>query len=223
MYVRIPQLNAEAFNLEAKISLSSIFLTEKEGSLSVLGLIISALNDSEDGDTAFNSIEDITSGAHTDFESMVDKDQQDPVDFVLDSLRSGNEPEKILEELKDNYAMTKFLDDEGRFDIEKVEDATEMDVSELYPLYCKPSDETISYCLRNMPAIAFIEIEGNYFMHLTTSGSCQNDKIALGYLMVDDYIPHNYISNKKSEYYGLSDEQERMINDFFDTEGKADE
>lgn len=218
MFVRIPAINAECFIEESIYSLTKRFIESQEWNLTVLGRIVTELSENEDGDDAFEQIESDADSMACDFEVMIPEGKTNPFDFVLNLLRSGESTESTLSQFREEYPILTLVDEQGEVSIDTVEKYTELDYSELYPLYCKPSDEVLSHFLQHTPAVAFFEVEGNFFMGLTTSGSYQGDKIALGYLMVDDYIPHNYIDRKKNRYDGLSDEQALMINAFFDNE-----
>jgi hypothetical protein len=217
MYVQIPTLNSECFKSELIYSLSKLFVEQQENNLRVLGLIVRALEENTDIDNAIVQIESHKGSAQYNLRKIIPEDK-DPFDFSLSMLREMNEVQDVLNAFREAFPISRLIDSQGQTSIDLIEEYTELDFSELYPLYSKPSDEVISYFLQHVPAVAFFEIEDNYFMGLTTSGSSQSNKLALGYLMVDHYIPHNYIPKKKSQYFGLSDEQTIKINKYFDNE-----
>jgi|AntDeeMinimDraft_5_1070356.scaffolds.fasta_scaffold35361_1 hypothetical protein len=125
-------------------------------------------------------------------------DGQNLVRYLVEAKANGgtavSEMPKLLLE---RFLIFNVIDEDSEIMRSRIERATEEAYNELYPLYCKPSEDTIRYFIENCPEIAFMEVgEGDYFAYLTSSGMSFAPQIAYAYLKVDDCIPDNILDER---------------------------
>jgi hypothetical protein len=210
MNVNMPILHSDCFNKDSIVLITKNFIEEHRQSLECFSGIFSHLEGTEDIDEARELI--LADSYHDNDFSLLFGDDNDPHEHAMNRLGAGIDNSYVINLLRDKNGISRLINDSGELDIELIEEASELDCNEMYPLFSKPTDKHICYCLQNLNEIAFFEIEGCYFMGLTTSGSDMSAKIAYGYMLVDNCVPSNYISDRK--YLGLSDKQEETLKKF---------
>lgn len=218
MYFRMPILTSDCFQEDAIVLMSKNFIEEHRAQLELFGRIIYHAQYTE---SLKEVMELIDADSHHDLDfSVLFGEDNDPHEYMTTKFKEGFNPLAAVDALREHYPISRLINDFGELDIEFIEEASELDYHELYPLYCKPDDEHIYYCLQHLKAVAFFEVEGCYFMGLTTSGSPMSDKLAYGYMLVDDCIPPNIlelnpkIAHQNRKYTGLSIAQEKTVTAF---------
>lgn len=193
--VRIPSVDSNLFNDDDKVSLTKGFLTENDDVLFYAYEFIYELE--------FGDVEEIEQELTDRIETMGRDDclsffgGTNLAEWALEVRRdTGDSFRRIAEQAKIKFPILAVVASPTMDHTEYFDRYTEEQYGEIYPLYCKPSNEVIRHFLEVCPTIAFMEIgDGNYYAYLTACGKDMSGEIAYAYLMVDDCVPTNIMSS----------------------------
>lgn len=194
--IRIPSITASIFDQEKVVSLTASYVQSK---MDVLESVRDLYCEIDDADDEGESIESILSNRKSEFddpEKLELFDDINLIDFIqnkeLDDLTD------IIDTLRAEWPILDVVDVSEASFYDNVEKLSERSWAEVFPLYCEPKEETIKHFIDTCQCVGFMEVEGNYFIYLTTSGQDFSRELAYAYLCVDDCIPSNILTDQES-------------------------
>ncbi|MDP2566410.1 hypothetical protein [Pseudoalteromonas marina] len=194
--IRIPSITASIFDQEKVVSLTASYLQSKMDVLESVRDLYCEIDEAiEEGE----NIQNILSKRKDDFdepEKLELFDDNNLIDFIqnkeLDNLTD------IIDTLRGEWPILDVVDVSEAIFYDNIEQKSELSWGEVFPLYCEPKEETIKHFIDLCSCVAFMEVEGNYFIYLTTSGQDFSRELAYAYLCVDDCIPSNILTDQEN-------------------------
>jgi len=189
-------------------------------SLEEAGTFIQLIDSAE---TSQDALHAINNAIHDGFDSLDElfelKDGTTLPEAAKELLESGCKKENIFKALEEKFAFLYYLDDEYNVSDYYIDRVTSLETGSVYPLYCEPKDVHIRECLESLKCVGYFEVDGHWFVGLTSSGMLMDKEIAYGYLLVDQCIPDNILtcyegqekSNFEASIVSLSDKQKQVI------------
>lgn len=214
--VRIPTLSASVFPENDRKSLTEAYFEKNECPLELASNLLAVLESGYSDKEKLEELQDMESDY--DEESVLEFfDGQNLVRYLLEAKANGSTDVKGMSDLlHKRFSMFVVVDEDRDIMMERIESFTELVYNELYPLYCKPSEEIIRHFIEHCSSVAFMEVgSGNYFAYLTSAGMLLDREIAYAYLKVDGCVP----SNIMSENANLSDKKDiisKSLREFFE-------
>lgn len=214
--VRIPTLSASVFPENDRKSLTEAYFEINEYPLEMASNLLSVLECIGSDEEKLAELQKMESDY--DEESLLEFfNGQNLVRYLLEARANGStDVQGMSRMLHDNFYVFEVVDEYSDVMMERIERFTEIAYDELYPLYCKPSEEIIRHFIEHCSSVAFMEVgSGNYFAYLTSAGMLLDRKIAYAYLKVDGCVP----SNIMSENANLSDKKDiisKSLREFFE-------
>lgn len=194
--IRIPSITASIFDQEKVVSLTASYLQSK---MDVLESVRDLYCEIDEAIDEGENIQSILSKRKDDFdepEKLELFDDNNLIDFIqnkeLDNLTD------IIDTLRGEWPILDVVDVSEAIFYDNIEQKSERSWGEVFPLYCEPKEETIKHFIDLCQCVAFMEVEGNYFIYLTTSGQDFSRELAYAYLCVDDCIPSNILTDQEN-------------------------
>lgn len=212
--IRMPSITASIFDQEKTVSLTASYIQSKMDVLESVRELYCEIGDAIDEG---ESIQSILSNRKDDFdepEKLALFDDTNLIDFIqnkeLDDLTD------IEDTLRGEWPILDVVDVSEAMFYDNVNKVSERSWGEVFPLYCEPKEETVKHFIDTCQCVAFMEVEGNYFIYLTTSGQDFSRELAYAYLCVDNCIPSNILSGQES-YSPASEHIANKLTEFFNS------
>lgn len=194
--IRIPSITASIFDQEKVVSLTASYIQSK---MDVLESVRDLYCEIDDAIDEGENIQNILSNRKDDFdepEKLELFDDNNLIDFIqnkeLENLTD------IIDTLRGEWPILDVVDVSEAIFYDNIEQKSERSWGEVFPVYCEPKEETIKHFIDLCQCVAFMEVEGNYFIYLTTSGQDFSRELAYAYLCVDDCIPSNILTDQEN-------------------------
>ncbi len=210
--IRIPSITASIFDQEKVVSLTASYIQSK---MDVLESVRDLYCEIEEAIDKGETIQSILANRKDDFdepEKLELFDDNNLIDFIQN--KEIDNFTDIIDTLRGEWPILNIVDVSEAAFYDNISKASERSWAEVFPLYCEPKEETVKHFIDLCNCVGFMEVEGNYFIYLTTSGQDFSRELAYAYLCVDDCIPSNiltehenfspageYIASKLTEFY----------------------
>lgn len=210
--IRMPSISASIFEQEKVVSLTNSYIQSKIDILESVRDLYCEISEAVDSGEDIQSILSNRKDDFDDQEKLELFDDNNLINFIQN--KELDNYTDIIDTLRAEWPILALVDESETIFYDNIASQSERQWGEVFPLYCEPKEETVKHFIDICQCIAFMEVEGNYFIYLTTSGQDFSRELAYAYLCVDDCIPSNilyaeqnfssageYIANKLTEFF----------------------